>query len=66
MNKNEFKAELVKCGQTYVSLAKAIGISENALWRKVNGWNEFTLPEIKKIACELCLDDGRMKAIFFN
>lgn len=66
MNKNELIAEMKRSGFTYEKMSRALGISENAFWRKVNGLNDFTLPEIQVMVRELELDDNKMKVIFFN
>lgn len=66
MNKNELQAEMKRKGFTYETMAKALGISENAFWRKANGMNDFTLTEIQIMIRELELDDSKMKDIFFN
>mgnify|MGYP001407045284 FL=1 len=66
MNKVELQAEMKRKGFTYESMSKALGISENAFWRKMNGVNDFTLPEIQTITEKLELDDTKIKVIFFN
>lgn len=66
MNKLELQAEIVRNGYTYNSLAGALGISENALWRKINGHNEFTLWEIRILIEKLKLDDQKIKQVFFS
>lgn len=55
-----------RSGFTYEKMARALGISENAFWRKVNGLNDFTLSEIQVMVRELKLDDNKMKVIFFS
>lgn len=65
LNKNELLAEMKRNGFTYEAMSKALGISENTFWRKVNGLNDFTLPEIKTMVRELKLDDAKIKIIFF-
>lgn len=42
--------EMRKKGYTRETLAKKIGISRSAFYRKCNGKTEFTLAEIKAIA----------------
>ncbi len=66
MNKNELLAEMKRKGFTYERMSRVLGISENTFWRKANGLNDFTLPEIQTMINELELDDAKMKAIFFN
>lgn len=65
MNKNELLAEMKRCGLTYEEMSKALGISKNAFWRKINGFNDFTLPEIQAITEVLKLDESKLKAVFF-
>lgn len=65
MNKNELLAELKRAGFTYAKIAKKLGISENAFWRKVNGLNDFTLSEIQTMVSCLNLDVSRIMVIFF-
>ena len=31
------------------TISKEIGISKNALWKKITGKNDFKLPEIQKL-----------------
>lgn len=66
MNKNELTAEMKRNGFTYEKMSKVLGISENTFWRKINGLNDFTLPEIQIVVHELKLNDAKMKLIFFN
>lgn len=66
MNKNELQAEMKRRGFTYETISKAMGISENAFWRKVNGFNDFTLSEIQSIIRILKLNSDKMRTIFFN
>lgn len=66
MNKRELKAEMMRKGFSYKRMAESLKISENAFWRKINGANDFTLPEIQIIIKSLDLTDAKMKEIFFN
>lgn len=66
MNKNELQAEMKRHGFTYNTLSKALELSENSLWRKINGMNEFTLSEIRTIIKELQLNNDKMNVIFFS
>ena len=66
MNKTELQAEMKRKGFTYETMSKALGISENGFWRKVNGINDFTLPEIQIIIEKLNLNDEKIKIIFFS
>lgn len=55
--------EMKRRGYTRETLAKAIGVSRSAFYRKCNGKTEFTLAEIKAIATILELDN--VGEIFF-
>lgn len=50
MNKNLLKAKMVEKGKTQAILAKELGMSVNALCRKLNGRNEFTLSEVINVS----------------
>lgn len=65
VHKAELRAEMLRRGYSYETMAEAIGLSHNTFWRKVNGQNEFTLSEIQAIIKLLELDDQQLKAIFF-
>lgn len=65
VHKAELRAEMLRRGYSYETMADAIGLSHNTFWRKVNGQNEFTLSEIQAIIKLLELDDQQLKAIFF-
>ncbi len=47
-------------------LAERIGISESALYRKVNGDSEFKINEIKQIKEILKLNNDETFRVFFN
>lgn len=64
MNANLLKAKITEKGETQKSVAKAIGISENSLSRKINGVREFRLSEIFNL-CDF-LDIENPKDIFFT
>lgn len=44
-------AEMAKRGETQRSLAKAIGLTYSAVWRRISGKQEWSINEIDKI-CE--------------
>ena len=56
--------EAKRRGYTRETLAKAIGVSRSAFYRKCAGKTEFTLAEIKAIASVLELEN--IGAIFFT
>ena len=56
--------EMKRRGYTRETLAKAIGVSRSAFYRKCNGKSEFTLAEIKAIAAILELEN--VSDIFFT
>lgn len=64
--KNELRAEIVKHGMTIESLAKAINISDSAMYRKMSGESDFFRNEILAIAKTLKLSNARMCEIFFS
>ena len=66
MNKNELAAEMKRKGFTYNNMSKALHLSENSFWRKMNGHNDFTLTEIQTIAKILGLNGERIESIFLN
>jgi len=66
MNENALKAQLVRKGYTYETISKEIGISKNALWKKITGKNDFKLPEIQKLKSILNLSEDDFNEIFFN
>ena len=60
MNASELRAAISRRRRTYRSLAKSIGISEQALYNKLDGRSEFKASEIGTIATELgqmCIRD---------
>ena len=64
MNTNLLKAKIAEKGETQKSVAKAIGISENSLSRKMNGLREFRLCEVFNLCTVLDIDNPR--DIFFT
>lgn len=47
----ELAGEMARCGETQRTLAKLLGITPNAIWRRLTGRTEWTINEIDKI-CE--------------
>lgn len=66
MNAAELRAAIARKGRTYRSLAKALGVSEQTLYNKLNGESEFRASEIGTIAAELGLSPLETNAIFFG
>ena len=68
MNKEEFKAEMCRNGDTQSTLAKAMGISRTSLNAKINERNDasFTQPEIAFIRSRYNLTSERIDIIFFS
>lgn len=64
MQGNLLKAKITEMGETQKSVAKAIGISENSLSRKINGVREFRLSEMYKLCEYLKIENP--KNIFFT
>ncbi len=66
MNVKELKVEMLRHGDTGVTLARALNISNVSLSNKMNGKNtEFTQSEIMCIKKRYELSDTRMTEIFF-
>ena len=59
------KGKLVSQDITLKALAKHIGISYIALYRKMKGLSSFTVPEIESISKLLKLSAEEMNYIFF-
>ena len=66
MNAQEWRAEVARAGLTNRSVAKEIGMSEQALYSKLSGRREFKNSEIKAIARLLGLDLVGVNTIFFD
>lgn len=64
MNKLELEIAMMKKGMNVASLAKTIGISRAALYKKINGHSEFTRSEIERIVEALGLNSPM--GIFFT
>lgn len=66
MNCLELKTAIMKANKTYRSIARSLGISEQAFYNKVQGITEFKNSEIKKIASILHLSLAEVNFIFFD
>ena len=60
------KSELVLKDKSLKDLARDIGISATALYRKIKGVSEFSASEIKKISQILNLSNDKIIDIFFT
>lgn len=65
-NTLEFKAAMVRAGFDQKKLAQRLGISENALSRKISNQNEFKIREVLLIQKIFNIDDEQRNTIFFN
>ena len=65
VNANLLKAKIIESGETQKSVAKAIGISENSLSRKIKGKREFRLSEVLKL-CDFLNIDNPCPIFFTN
>ena len=63
INKNLYRASLAKAGYTQEQLAKALGIAESTLIRKVKN-DAITMDEANKIIGILKIDDP--SSVFFT
>ena len=66
MNTLELKAEIAKSGRTNRALARELGISEQALYNKIQGKTDFKNSEMKKLAEVLSLSRKDVNLIFFG
>lgn len=64
--KREIMASAVLRGYNQLSLAKALGISKNALNRKINGHSEFKREEISNLCLLLHITDPAKKVELFG
>lgn len=60
------RSKLALKGITFKALAKNIGISYIALYRKIRGTSHFTVPEVSMISYLLDLSAAEMNYIFFD
>lgn len=68
MNKKLLKSEMIKHGDTNITLARALGICPQTLSAKINETkgSEFVQSEINIIRSRYNLTDDMVVAIFFN
>ena len=66
LNCPELRASIARAGVTNRSLAAQLGLSEQALYNKIQGETEFKGSEIKNIARILGLSMGDVNLIFFD
>ena len=64
-NTVELKKALLDAGISQRQLADITNISKNALNRKINGFSEFTAPEIVAVCNGLGITDPRVKCTLF-
>lgn len=66
MNYSQFNAQIAQKGISKRDIAANLGMSEQALYNKLNGQTEFKNSEIKKIAELLNLSMEAVNIIFFD
>ncbi len=68
MNRNLFRSQMAKNGDTVESLAEKIGLSKSRLSSKINGTRgaEFNQREISTIICLYGLSPDDLVSIFFS
>lgn len=66
MKNNELRAEMARHGDNNLSLAKALGITEVSVSRKINNQSIFTQTEIQIIADRYNLSAEDIGRIFFT
>ena len=64
LNLNRLKAERIAKGLTQAQLAKAIGISTNAYWRKENGKRKMSTDELADILQVLGYSENKLPLFF--
>ena len=62
---SKLRGRMAEQGETPASISRKIGISENAIYLKMNGKNEFKPSEIEEIAKILNIPAREFKAYFF-
>lgn len=63
---NILRSLIVLKGKTIPEVAKEMGISKNALYRKICGKSEFTRREISALVSILDIETYKAMEIFFN
>ena len=66
MNAAELRASIARSGITNRKIATELGLSEQALYNKMQGESEFKSSEIKKMANLLSLSMNDINLIFFD
>lgn len=66
MNAAELRASIARSGITNRKIASELGVSEQALYNKMQGESEFKSSEIKKMANLLSLSMNDVNLIFFD
>ncbi len=66
MDTNMLKAVLVRNGDNVTALADKMGLSQTALYRRINGETDFDYKEIKAIKDIYSLSPDEIDAIFFT
>ncbi|MEL4860524.1 DUF739 family protein [Pseudoflavonifractor phocaeensis] len=66
MNYPELRASIARAGITNRKVAEILGLSEQALYNKIQGETEFKNSEIKNLASLLNLSMADVNYIFFD
>ncbi len=66
MNYLELRASIARAGLTNRKIAENLGLSEQALYNKIQGGSEFKNSEIKRLAGMLSLTMSDVNLIFFD
>lgn len=66
MNQKEMRAAIARCGISKRDIAARLGVSEQALYNKMNGKAEFKNSEIIKLSEMLGLSMNEVNIIFFS
>lgn len=64
-DEKEFKKRLISAGLSVKEIAKAIGINEVTLYRKIKGTSDFSRNEMSIIKSVLKLNSDDFESIFF-
>ena len=66
MDRAELRAEIARSGISNLSLARQLGISDQAFYNKMNGRSEFRESEIRKLVEILSLSPEKLNLIFLR
>lgn len=66
MNLTEFKVEMIRNNLNQLQLSEAMGLTQSAMSKKLNGVNDFSREDIAKAIKIFKLTPERTKEIFFN